>query len=628
MFSVRRSIIGSCAPVVKVACNPLCYSLAVREKTPFARMRPLALAGLICLAGAAVAQDPGEAPYDYALGKILLEEGEWTAAGESLLRAIEAVPDDPYLRVEYAGFLLNAGEVDAVTEQLDAARELGSSDIYVLKAIGQLQLQAARDDERYFAQARSAFEGLRESAPGDLEAMSTLGRIYLSERRFADAARVFEEALAYHPQARSLHGSLIDALLRAGETTQAERAIEGFLAVAPDSIRARMTLADLRQKRDDAAGAAEVLGATPHESVGDSAMYRDLAGALYDFGLYPEALFWLDRSLQVLEPGVVEEPQALFLRSLLLTSEGRDDEARADLERLVDIAPERLDALKFLVRHLFNIGEWQAAADRLEPRLDGDLDLPKAELAMLYARALRNLDRQEESLDWLARAAGKAELRDRALAQQAETLLGLERDEEADLVLAELVDRGGQEALLMAAEACQREERYARSVPLLEQVVAEDEGQLQALFWLGAAYERTGRPHEAESQFRRFLEQQPDSAPALNYLGYMWADNGTNLSEALEFVERAVALDPDNGAYVDSLGWAHYRLGNFEEAREHLERAAGLVGDDAVVLEHLADVYSELGQREEAVGLYRRALALGGENASSVEAKLQQLGSP
>jgi len=575
-----------------------------------------------------VAQDPGEAPYDYALGKILLEEGEWTAAGESLLRAIEAVPDDPYLRVEYAGFLLNAGEVDAVTEQLDAARELGSSDIYVLKAIGQLQLQAARDDERYFAQARSAFEGLRESAPGDLEAMSTLGRIYLSERRFADAARVFEEALAYHPQARSLHGSLIDALLRAGETTQAERAIEGFLAVAPDSIRARMTLADLRQKRDDAAGAAEVLGATPHESVGDSAMYRDLAGALYDFGLYPEALFWLDRSLQVLEPGVVEEPQALFLRSLLLTSEGRDDEARADLERLVDIAPERLDALKFLVRHLFNIGEWQAAADRLEPRLDGDLDLPKAELAMLYARALRNLDRQEESLDWLARAAGKAELRDRALAQQAETLLGLERDEEADLVLAELVDRGGQEALLMAAEACQREERYARSVPLLEQVVAEDEGQLQALFWLGAAYERTGRPHEAESQFRRFLEQQPDSAPALNYLGYMWADNGTNLSEALEFVERAVALDPDNGAYVDSLGWAHYRLGNFEEAREHLERAAGLVGDDAVVLEHLADVYSELGQREEAVGLYRRALALGGENASSVEAKLQQLGSP
>ena len=575
-----------------------------------------------------MAQDPGEAPYDYALGKILLEEGEWTAAGESLLRAIEAVPDDPYLRVEYAGFLLNAGEVDAVTEQLDAARELGSSDIYVLKAIGQLQLQAARDDERYFAQARSAFEGLRESAPGDLEAMSTLGRIYLSERRFADAARVFEEALAYHPQARSLHGSLIDALLRAGETTQAERAIEGFLAVAPDSIRARMTLADLRQKRDDAAGAAEVLGATPHESVGDSAMYRDLAGALYDFGLYPEALFWLDRSLQVLEPGVVEEPQALFLRSLLLTSEGRDDEARADLERLVDIAPERLDALKFLVRHLFNIGEWQAAADRLEPRLDGDLDLPKAELAMLYARALRNLDRQEESLDWLARAAGKAELRDRALAQQAETLLGLERDEEADLVLAELVDRGGQEALLMAAEACQREERYARSVPLLEQVVAEDEGQLQALFWLGAAYERTGRPHEAESQFRRFLEQQPDSAPALNYLGYMWADNGTNLSEALEFVERAVALDPDNGAYVDSLGWAHYRLGNFEEAREHLERAAGLVGDDAVVLEHLADVYSELGQREEAVGLYRRALALGGENASSVEAKLQQLGSP
>jgi tetratricopeptide (TPR) repeat protein len=148
------------------------------------------------------------------------------------------------------------------------------------------------------------------------------------------------------------------------------------------------------------------------------------------------------------------------------------------------------------------------------------------------------------------------------------------------------------------------------------------------LFWLGAAYERTDRHPEAAEQFRRFLEREPDSAPALNYLGYMFADSGTNLGEALDLIQRAVALDPDNGAYIDSLGWAHYRLGNYAEARTHLERAAELVGDDAVVLEHLGDVYDVLGQRDEAIELYRRALELAGENAAELRAKLEQLDEP
>jgi tetratricopeptide (TPR) repeat protein len=228
----------------------------------------------------------------------------------------------------------------------------------------------------------------------------------------------------------------------------------------------------------------------------------------------------------------------------------------------------------------------------------------------------------------VARTAGIPELRDRALATEAEMLLALGREAEADEVLAELTAGGEREALLLAAEVCQREEDFARSIPFLERLGADGHEDLQILFWLGAAYERTGRPLQAEEQFRRFLEREPDSAPALNYLGYMFADAGTNLDEALDLIERAVELDPDNGAYVDSLGWAHFRLGNYDEARLHLERAAELVGEDAVVLEHLGDVYEVLGEREDAVELYRRALELEGENADELRAKLDQLDRP
>jgi tetratricopeptide (TPR) repeat protein len=356
-------------------------------------------------------------------------------------------------------------------------------------------------------------------------------------------------------------------------------------------------------------------------------LLRQLAGALYEFEVFSEALYWLDRSLEAGDADAVE-PQSLFLRALVLTALGRGEEARADLEGVLQIDPDRTDALQLLVRLLLGSAQWSAVAELLEPRVGGHLDRSKAELVLLYSVALGQLGRQEEALDWLARAAADPEVHERALARQAETLLELDRGDEADAVLHALTASGTREVLLLAAEVCQRAQSFERSVPYLEQLVADGHDELETLFWLGAAYERIGREREAEGQFRRFLDRQPDSAPALNYLGYMWADNGENLDEALEMVQRAVALEPDNGAYVDSLGWTYFRLGSYEEARTHLERASGLVGEDAVVLEHLGDVYSALGRPVEAAEQYRRALALKGENAAQVEEKLLQLGTP
>ena len=105
----------------------------------------------------------------------------------------------------------------------------------------------------------------------------------------------------------------------------------------------------------------------------------------------------------------------------------------------------------------------------------------------------------------------------------------------------------------------------------------------------------------------------------------MWAERGENLEEARELVQQAVALEPNNGAYVDSLGWAHYQLGDLDEAKRYLERAAELIPDDAVIFEHLGDVYLELGDASKAREVYEKALELGSENAGEVESKLRSL---
>ena len=110
------------------------------------------------------------------------------------------------------------------------------------------------------------------------------------------------------------------------------------------------------------------------------------------------------------------------------------------------------------------------------------------------------------------------------------------------------------------------------------------------LFQLGAVLERQKRHDEAEAVFREALAIEPDSAPVLNYLGYMNADRNVRVEEALALIQKAVELDPESRAYQDSLGWALYRLNRLEAAEQAVRRALEKDGDNAVVLDHLGDI--------------------------------------
>ena len=115
-----------------------------------------------------------------------------------------------------------------------------------------------------------------------------------------------------------------------------------------------------------------------------------------------------------------------------------------------------------------------------------------------------------------------------------------------------------------------------------------------------SAGERAGRWPEAEADLTKALRLQPDQPDVLNYLGYSWIDKGMHLEQARKMIERAVELRPDDGAIVDSLGWALYRMGNFVEAVTVLEHAVELKGDDPTINEHLGDAYWRAGRKDEA----------------------------
>ena len=158
---------------------------------------------------------------------------------------------------------------------------------------------------------------------------------------------------------------------------------------------------------------------------------------------------------------------------------------------------------------------------------------------------------------------------------------------------------------------------------------ATEPEQLTAQFYFqsGIAYERARRFDDAAVQFEKSIELKVDFAEALNYLGYMWAEQGLNLPRAHELIRKAVELEPDNEAFLDSLAWVLHQMGKSEEALPHQLRAVELAKEpDATLYDHLGDIYQRLGKPADAGQAWKKAQEIGA--TPEIAKKLESLPKP
>ena len=189
----------------------------------------------------------------------------------------------------------------------------------------------------------------------------------------------------------------------------------------------------------------------------------------------------------------------------------------------------------------------------------------------------------------------------------------------------EAASSGDAEAKLTYADLLRANERYDDSAQVLSGLIDRSTTpDWRLLYMRGVAFERAGHWPEGERDLKAALELRPDEPELLNYLGYTWIDRGERLAEALGMVERAVAANPQSGAMIDSLGWAHYRLGDYKKSVDLLEQAVELEAGDPEINNHLGDAYWRVGRRIEAEYQWRRVLTLDPDAKikADVEAKL------
>ena len=171
------------------------------------------------------------------------------------------------------------------------------------------------------------------------------------------------------------------------------------------------------------------------------------------------------------------------------------------------------------------------------------------------------------------------------------------------------------DALSSLAELQRSEKKYVEAAATYDKAIAAvgipQRDNWTLFYFRGICYERSKQWPKAEADFKKALELYPNQPLVLNYLGYSWVDQGLNLEEAFKMLRRAVELRPNDGYIVDSLGWAHYKLGQYPEAAETLEKAVNLKPADPVLNDHLGDAYWRVNRRIEAHFQWNHARDMG-----------------
>lgn len=397
-----------------------------------------------------------------------------------------------------------------------------------------------------------------------------------------DAARLyFNEAMRIDPTNPQSYLGLAFLMLRAGDTAGAQEMFNAALQRAPDNPLPYIGLAMSALETDDADAALDIVEQAIGQDITDPALthfFREFAIVLISRGSFSDALAPLE-ALQALEP---DDLDTHHMTALVYARLERHDEAYEALQRWPK-ASEQPATVADLLAQIYETGDDLARA--IDYALKAVAEMPDTPL-----------------IAWLR--AGRLLLMD-GRAEEAATIMAGATEHYPDDAVAWMYRGLAYSAIEKHQDAVAALERTAA----IAQRMDPDEFALPTRFdfWIGAAYERVERIADAERHFRRSIAAYPEIHEAFNYLAYMWAEKAMNLDEAEEMVQVALEAEPDNSAYIDTLGWIYYQQGHYEKALETLRRALDKMPDHPTIIDHVGDALHALERTEEAIAYWKKS---------------------
>ncbi len=422
----------------------------------------------------------------------------------------------------------------------------------------------------------------------DAQLLGLMGYAYSQEGKSADAETAYQKALAIEPENEDIRRAYANALMANGKSDDARTQLETILKSDSRDSGTYISLARLDRREGRFSDAQKALDhAKSLEPDGNDVAYEQ--AILYDtIGKDDDAIpvinQWLQRTAkpeaQYTEAEANNRAAFLQLLGRIYNSQNKYDRAIETFKQIVALGGDQAPSGEGLIADTLRLKREPAKALKV---LDTAIEKYPHNNSLRLGRA-RLLGQQ-----------GKV---DEAISQLQAMLTGSPIDNEIYLAMADVY---------MGAKKYPDAETVVKKALAL---IPDPDDQEGARFMLGSVYEREKKYDLAEEEFKKVLAMDPFNDLAANYLGYEMADRGVQLKESLSYIEKAVKLEPNNGAYLDSLGWVYYKMKRYQEARGPLEKAVQLISDDPTIRMHLGYVYLGLGKKDLAVEQWETALKL------------------
>ncbi len=609
--------------------------------------------------------DHAAAYYHYSLGHMYADLASINGSPEYIKKAIEnyklAIKDDPQtpmLSEELSELYIQTGRLREAQSDAEDALKANPNDVNAHRMLGRIftrqigDAQEHKIDESMLKKSIEEYKKITELDPKDVDSWLMLGRLQKVAQSSVEAQNAYKKALEVDPDNEDALTGLAMVYADLGDSSAAADLLKK-LATKNPSPRSLQALAAAYEQMREYSLAAETLKRTLELNPPNAAdLKRAMAADLRRAQRFQEALK-VYQELVTDEPADAEsylrmsnlytqlrdfakareaedkaraiEPNSLEVRYnevTILQAEGKTPEAIDRLKEILDTTAKknynkeergnRIELLDMLWR-LYRMNDQTEAAvgaARQIAELDHDKDAAIAAEIIDTYRVGKDLPKAQKE----AEAALKKWPDDRILhATHASLLADLGQTDAAAAEMKKLLDgKSDRETYLQLAQLVydrgRKFDEEAKALDAAEKLSVSKEEKQEVWFQRGAMYERMKKPELAEVEFRKIIEVNPDHAPALNYLGYMLADRNIKLPEALTLITKALDIEPNSGAYRDSLGWVYFKLNRLPEAEENLRQALLLTPRDATVHDHMGDVLLRESKVKEAIAQWQLSL--------------------
>jgi tetratricopeptide (TPR) repeat protein len=609
--------------------------------------------------------DRAAAYYHYALAHMY--EEQVTVYGRSDLankaieeyrQAIDADPSSEFLTAGLAELYVKTGRIrDAVLEAQDIIKR-DPKNLEAHKLLGRIYLRSLGDmpggngSDNVLKLAIEQYEEIVKLEPDNVDDHLLLGRLYRLSSEMQKAEAELKTAVKLDPGSEEAVTTLAMLYTDEGDTAHALQ----VLSAVPDAARSAKLYAALGAAYEQRKDYRSAIDAFRHAIVLDRDnldAIRGLAENLMNDGQFDAAL----EQYKVIVDSNPEDAQSYVRMSEIYRRQGKYDLALESLKKADTLVPDSAEVAYNMAAVYQGQGRYDDAIKLLQDLLKkSDTSQADRSNRAIFLERLGMIYREQENYtaavetfrkllplgDENARS-GYQEIIDtyreakqwpQATAAAKEAVQKMPGDRDLRMVLdAQLADTGevdgavadihtllkggpeDREVYVRLAIIDTRAKRWSdaeQDLAKAEQMSTKADEKAYIWFLRGDMYQRQKMFDQAEVEFKKVLSatspSDPQSAATLNYLGYMNADRGVKLDESLNYIKQALALEPNNGAYLDSLGWAYFKLGKYDLAEENLNKAALHMGSDPTVQEHLGDLYQKTGRLKMAAVHWERAV--------------------